>query len=130
ILANTFTKKTPPPITIITRKNRSMQSEQIAYEEPQLEQTEIVLLNNHTVIKKRPCNTIITTGTSECSNGQNNNKQVSKQILHAIMNSMNNNQEQSTAGPPIVALSSAVNDEFFENGPLTNPEETIVNITD
>ncbi|CAF5142840.1 unnamed protein product, partial [Rotaria magnacalcarata] len=40
ILANTFTKKTPPPITIITRKNRSMQSEQIAYEEPQLEQTE------------------------------------------------------------------------------------------
>ncbi|CAF1197311.1 unnamed protein product [Rotaria magnacalcarata] len=130
ILANTFTKKTPPPITIITRKNRSMQSEQIAYEEPQLEQTETVLLNNHTVIKKRPCNTIITTGTSECSNGQNNNKQVSKQILHAIMNSMNNNQEQSTAGPPIVALSSAVNDEFFENGPLTNPEETIVNITD
>ncbi|CAF3352517.1 unnamed protein product [Rotaria socialis] len=131
ILANAFMKKPPPPITIITRKNRLMQNEQIAYEEPQLEQTEIVLLNNHTVIKKRPCNTITTTtGTSECSNGQNNNKQVSKQILHAIMNSMNNNQEQSTAGPPMVALSSTVNDEFFENGPLTNPEETIVNITD
>jgi len=41
---------------------------------------------------------------------------------------MNNNQEQITIPPPRPA-SSSVNDEFFENGPLTNPEETIGNIT-
>jgi hypothetical protein len=33
------------------------------------------------------------------------------------MNSANNNQEQLTT------------DDFFENGPHTNPEETIANIT-
>jgi len=72
--------------------------------------------------KKRPFHTINTI-ESNTSNGQNNNKQISKQILHAIMNSMNNNQEQSAIPAP------SVNDEFFENGPLTNPEETIANIT-
>jgi hypothetical protein len=72
--------------------------------------------------KKRPFHTINTI-ESNTSNGQNNNKQISKQILHAIMNSMNNNQEQSAIPAP------SVNDEFFANGPLTNPEETIANIT-
>jgi hypothetical protein len=41
------------------------------------------------------------------------------------MNSMNNNQEQSTTVP----AQEAPNDEFFENGPLTDPEETVANAT-
>jgi len=41
----------------------------------------------------------------------------SKQILHTIIKSKTPNQEQ------------IITDEFFENGPYTNPEETIANIT-
>jgi hypothetical protein len=38
------------------------------------------------------------------------------------MNSMNNTKEQSATGP-------LVTDEFFENGPYTNPEESITTMT-
>ena len=125
-------KEKPPPITLITRKNKSNQDDQIVYEPPHSEQIRAPVRNSHTLRKNRPFHTINVMATSN-SNGQNdisnnNNKQISKQILHAIMNSMNNNQEQSMKGPPI-ASSSSVNDEFFEKGPLTNPEETIANIT-
>ncbi len=115
-------KKKQSPITIITRKNKINQDEQNVYEAPHSEQTQAPVCNSHTMKKKRPFHTINTI-ESNTSNGQNNNKQISKQILHAIMNSMNNNQEQSAIPAP------SVNDEFFENGPLTNPEETIANIT-
>ena len=56
--------------------------------------------------------------TNENSVEPNNNKPISKQILHAIMDTMTPNQEEE----------SSMN-EFFENGPYTNPEETIANIT-
>ena len=55
--------------------------------------------------------------TNENNIEQNNNKQISKQVLHAIMNTMTRNREESSMN------------EFFENGPYTNPEETIANIT-
>ncbi|CAF3390997.1 unnamed protein product [Rotaria sp. Silwood1] len=128
IITNTLKKK-PPPITLITRKNKLNQDEQFVYEAPHSDQTQVPMCNSHTTKKKRPFHTINVTGTTNSNNGQNNNnKQISKQILHAIMNSMNNNQEQTTIGPPIT-LSSSVNDEFFENGPLTNPEETMATIS-
>ena len=41
------------------------------------------------------------------------------------MNSINTNQEQSTTAP----AQATIVDEFFENGPHTNPEETISNIS-
>ncbi|CAF1012835.1 unnamed protein product [Rotaria sordida] len=132
ILTNTLKKK-PPSITLITRKNKLNQDEQFVYEAPHSEQTQVPISNCHATKKKRSFHTINVTGTNNSNNGQtnnnnNNNKQISKQILHAIMNSMNNNQEQTTIGPPIT-LSSSVNDEFFENGPLTNPEETMATMT-
>ncbi len=104
------------PITLITRKTRIQQDESNVYETPHSEQTQTPVCNTHTLKKKRPFHTITATGQ------HNPNKQISKQILHAIMNSMNNNQEQ-------VTVPAAVNDEFFENGPLTNPEEPAPNIT-
>ncbi|CAF2380381.1 unnamed protein product [Rotaria sp. Silwood2] len=82
--------------------------EQVVYETPQSEQIQ-------TLNKKQSLPTTTTTENSDEQN--NNNKQISKQILHAILNSMTNNQEQTTM------------DEFFENGPYTNPEETLTNIT-
>ena len=115
-------KKKQLPLTLITRKNKINQDEQILYEAPNSEKTEAPGCNSHTLKKKRSFHTI-NTARNNTSDGQNNNKQISKQILHAIMNSMNNNQEQSTIPSP------STNDEFFENGPLTNPEETIANIT-
>lgn len=125
-------KKKPPPITIITRKHRLTQNEQMSFEIPQSEPADMSLSNSHTLKKKRPSNNSNLAGTAMNHPGQNNNnnnnKQVSKQILHAIMNSMNN-QDQPSIGPPAIAFPSSVNDEFFENGPLTNPEETLVNMT-
>ncbi len=121
-----FIKKKQSPVTLITRKKIN-QNEQIVYEASHSEQIQAPTCNTHTLKKKRPLHTITTTGNSS-ANGQNNNtKQISKQILHAIMNSMNNNQEQVRISPR--PASSSVNDEFFDNGPLTNPEETIANIT-
>ncbi len=121
-----FLKKQQSPITLITRKNKINQDKHIVYETPHSEQVQVPISNTHTLKKKRPFHTITATGSTS-ANGQNNNNQISKQILHAIMNSMNNNQEQITI-PPRPA-SSSVTDEFFENGPLTNPEETLANIT-
>lgn len=119
-------KKIQSPITIITRKNKVHQDEQIFYETPQSEQIQMPICNTHTLKKKRPFHTITATGSTSIK-GQNN-KQISKQILHAIMNSMNNNnQEQVPISPR--PISASVNDEFFDNGPHTNPEETIDNIT-
>jgi hypothetical protein len=119
-------KKKQSPITLITRKNKIKQDEQTVYEAPHSEQTQPPICNTHTLKKKRPFHTITAIGSSNGhGHNNNNNKQISKQILHAIMNSMNNNQEQSTIPP----RPASVNDEFFENGPLTNPEETIANIT-
>jgi hypothetical protein len=115
-------KKKPSPITIITRKNKINRDEQNVYETPHSEQTQGPIYNSHTLKKTRPFHTITTIGSNN-TNEQTNNKQISKQILHAIMNSMNNNQEVK----PTRAFS--VNDEFFENGPLTNPEETLPIIT-
>jgi hypothetical protein len=100
-------KKKPSPITILTRKNKSNQNE------PHSKQTQALVCNTHTLKKKRPFHTMNTSGQS------NNNKQISKQILHAIMNSMNNNQEQMPPTGP------SVTDEFFDNGPLSNPEGSL-----
>jgi hypothetical protein len=118
IQTNTLKKKSSP-ITLITRKNQINHDEQNVYEAPHSEQTHTRVSNSHTLKKTRPFHTITATGNSHV-NGQHNNKQISKQILHAIMHSMNNNQEPSiTTG----------NDAFFEHGPLTNPEETVGNIS-
>ncbi len=117
-----FLKKKSSPITIITRKNKITRDEQIVYETPHSEQIQAPIFNGHTLKKNRPFHTVTATGTTN-ANGQTTNKQISKQILHAIMNSMNNNQESPTA------RTFSANDEFFENGPLTNPEETIPIIT-
>jgi len=46
--------------------------------------------------------------------------QISKQLLHSIMNTK---KKDSTN------LEQSKRDEFFEHGPHTNPEETVVNIT-
>ncbi len=121
-LNENFLKKKSTPITLITRKNKINRDEQNVYETPHSEQ---IQCNSHTLKKTRPFLTITTAGNS-IANGQTNNKQISKQILHAIMNSMNNNQEQLTANP---TRAFSVNDEFFENGPLTNPEEILPIIT-
>lgn len=110
-------KKKSLPLTIITRKNKLNPDEQNVYETPHSEQVHTPTCNSHTLKKQRPFHTINASGNT-------NTKQISKQILHAIMNSMNNTQEQ----PPATRTSS-VYDEFFENGPLTNPEDTLANIT-
>ncbi|CAF3696404.1 unnamed protein product [Adineta steineri] len=126
INSNTLKKKSSP-LTLITRKNKINQDEQIVYEAPLSEQTQAPICNTHTLKKKRPFHTINTIGSSTNTTHNPTNKQISKQILHAIMNSMNNNQEQIII--PSQASPSSVNDEFFENGPLTNPEETLTNVT-
>ena len=108
-------KKKALPLTIITRKNKLNPDEQNVYETPHSEQVPSPTCHTHTLKKQRPFHTIT-------ASGNGNNKQISKQILHAIMNSMNNTQDQPTR-------TSSVYDEFFENGPLTNPEETLANIT-
>ena len=108
-------KKKPSPITIITRKTSMKQEEQNVYETPQSDQMQVSVSNSQVSNKRRPSN-----ATSVGSRGTNGNKQMSKQILHAIMNSMNNNQD----GLP------ATTEDFFDKGPLSNPEETISNITD
>ena len=111
-------KKKSLPLTIITRKTKLNPDEQNVYETPHSEHVQTSSCHSHTLKKQRPFHTITTSGG-------NNNKQISKQILHAIMNSMNNTQEQQ----PSVTRTSSVYDEFFENGPLTNPEDTLANIT-
>jgi len=97
-----------PLLLVKIKKNES--EEQVVYETSQSEQIQ------PSTLKKTPSPYII---ASLASNDglNNNNKHYSKQILYAIMNSKNNKQEQTTT------------DEFFENGPHTNPEETIANIT-
>ncbi|CAF0847591.1 unnamed protein product [Adineta ricciae] len=118
-------KKQKSPLTLITRTNPTNCDEAMTYETPQSEQIQPPVCNTHTMKKKRPFHTINTAGCSIA-----NNQQMSKQILHAIMNSMNHNQEPlSNTPPPIPASPTSVNDDFFENGPLTNPEETIANMT-
>ncbi|CAF0937452.1 unnamed protein product [Adineta ricciae] len=104
------------PITLITRKTKANQDEeQTAYEAPQSEQLPPPVKNIYPIKKTQSSHPLTTTDTND--HQPDTSKQVSKQILHAIMNSMNNK--------------STVNaDEFFENGPHTNPEETHVNPTD
>jgi len=99
-------KKQQQPITIVTRKNEINQEDD--YEIPQSEQNQTLKL------KKQPSLHYIT--PTEINIELNNNKPISKQILNAIKKSKNNQEQTKT-------------DEFFENGPHTNPEETIVNIT-
>ena len=95
-----------PPKT----KIQHHEQEQVVYETPKSEQLSIPASTTYTLKKKQSLR------TSEPTN--ESNKQISKQILHSIINnSTNNNQDQSTT------------DDFFENGPHTNPEETMVNIT-
>ena len=108
-------KKKPSPITILTRKNKSNQNEPLVYEAPHSEHMQLAVCDTHTLKKKRPFHTLTTAG-------QNTNKQISKQILHAIMNSMNNNQE------PTAPIAPSVTDEFFDNGPLSNPEESLTHL--
>lgn len=105
-------KKKPSPITILTRKNKTNQNEPLVHDAPFSELTQPPACNTQTLKKKRPSHPLNTSG-------QTNNKQISKQILHAIMNSMNNNQE------PTVAIEPSATDEFFDNGPLRNPEESL-----
>ncbi|UJR10384.1 hypothetical protein I4U23_014589 [Adineta vaga] len=125
-------KKQQSPITLITRKNHINRDEPMLYETPHSEQTQPSVCNTYTMKKKRPSHTNNTAGCSNNNGQKNTNQQMSKQILHAIMNSMNNNQEplsMTPPPPPIPASPISVNDDFFENGPLTNPEETIANMT-
>lgn len=110
-------RKTQSPITIVTRKNRVSQEEPMVYDTPVVDQSQLSVSNMQTMKKKR-----IVQATAPV--GQTNNKQISKQILHAIMNSMNNIQE------PVGTIPSSANDDFFENGPLSNPEDTMTRIVD
>lgn len=108
-------KKTNSPITILTRKHRVAHEDPLVYDTPNIEQNQMGTLK-----KKRSM-----TSLNQVGQNQNNaNKQISKQILHAIMNSMNNIQD----GNGTAQTSTA--DEFFDNGPLSNPEETMVRIVD
>ena len=118
-------KKQKSPLTLITRTNPMNRDEAMTYETPQSEQMQPPVCNTHTMKKKRAFHTINTAGCSTA-----NNQQMSKQLLHAIMNSMNHNQEPlSNTPPPMPASPTSVTDDFFENGPLTNPEEAIANMT-
>ncbi|CAF4743240.1 unnamed protein product, partial [Rotaria sp. Silwood1] len=104
-------KKQQSAINLSSKDKINQDEEQVVYETPLSEQIQ-------PSYKKQSFHTTTTTTTTENSDEQNNNnKQISKQILHAILNSMTNSQEQS------------VMNEFFENGPYTNPEETLTNIT-
>lgn len=87
--------------------------DRIIYETPKSEQIQTSSCNNHVLSKKQSFTTIV---THENNDEQSNNKQVTKQILHTILNSMANNQEQADVN------------EFFENGPYTNPEDVMANI--
>ncbi|UJR35582.1 hypothetical protein I4U23_028335 [Adineta vaga] len=104
------------PLTLITRKNKTNQNdEQTVYETPQSEQLPPTVKSSFPIKKTQSSHPLITTENDHESDG---NKHVSKQILHAIMNSMNHTNKKSHTTNA---------DEFFENGPHTNPEETLLN---
>jgi hypothetical protein len=106
LIEKSHRKKNQQSITILTRKTKTNEGEeQTIYETPRSEP----------IFKEKQSPLII---TSIGSNDEtNNNNPISRQILYAIMNSKNKNSEQTTT------------DDFFENGPHTNPEETMGNIT-
>lgn len=111
-------KKPQPslPLTLITRKHRSNQDEEpLVYEAPHSEHLPAPGKSAYP-IKKTQSSHPFTSGNPAESDSS---KQVSKQILHAIMNSMTH----GTISP-----SQTDTDEFFEKGPHTNPEETAVSL--
>jgi hypothetical protein len=111
-------RKKKQPITIVTHKNEEEkeEEEQVVYEIPRSEQ------NSTLKLKKQPSSHSIT--LTEINIELNNNQPISKQILNAIKNSKNNNNNNNNNTQEQTTM-----DEFFENGPHTNPEKTIVNIT-
>jgi len=86
------------------------QDEQDLYETPHSEH------HQQQQQQQQPSKPIRTFRTMSTTGNSNNRKQISKQILHAIMNSMNNKD------------ATKVNETFFEHGPHTNPDEVIANL--
>jgi hypothetical protein len=101
------------PTTIVTRNNVNYRHEPVVNDMSQFERISTSICPSQTLKTNRSFRANHTTNP-------NKNKQISKQILHAIMNSMNHNQES------VVLLAPYDMDEYFDNRPLSNPNEPIV----